>query len=226
MMCPISVAIDGPAGAGKSTVAREVAARLRFLYVDTGAMYRAITYLCVQQGVDPEQGAAIEELLKHHSIEFIQGHNAQLHAVVDGLDVTHLLRNPEVSERVSAVAAHPAVRTQLTRWQQAFAQAHSVVMDGRDIGTVVLPNATVKVFLTADVEERARRRQSEYRRQGFHVALEEIVRAVSERDRKDSEREVAPLSIADDAVKIDSTGKSVEEIVNEILQLVAKADAR
>jgi cytidylate kinase len=220
-MMPVSIAIDGPAGAGKSTVARMVAKRLNWMYVDTGAMYRAIAFLCARSGVDPEDAQEVEAILQQHEIEFEEGSDGGLRVFVDGSDVTDHLRDPDVSSLVSAVAAHGAVRDRLTEWQRAFAKRYSVVMDGRDIGTVVLPNAAVKVFLTAQPEERARRRQSEFLQQGFHVPLDEIVQSVIERDRRDSEREIAPLRQAEDAVRIDSTNKTVEQIVDQILQLVA-----
>lgn len=226
MMYPVSIAIDGPAGAGKSTVAKMVAERLNFLYVDTGAMYRVVAYLCVLQGTSPEDAEAVERLLDTHQLTFTNGLKGGLKVCVDGEDVTQALRNPDVSARVSTVAAHHGVRMRMTAWQRDFAKRQSVVMDGRDIGTVVLPHATLKVFLTADVGERARRRQMEYRNQGFDVSLEEIVQSVRERDQMDSEREVAPLVEADDAIRIDSTGKSIDKVVDEILQLLERAHAR
>lgn len=220
-MMPVSIAIDGPAGAGKSTVAKMVARRLSWMYVDTGAMYRAIAFICARNGIDPEDATKVRSALDRHDIIFNEAPDCGLRVVIDNIDVTGHLRDPEVSSLVSSVAAHASVRDRLTEWQRAFAAAHSVVMDGRDIGTVVLPNASLKVFLTADPEERARRRQAEYRQQGYDVPLEEIVQSVIERDRRDSERAIAPLRQADDAICIDSTDKSIEEIVEEILQLVA-----
>ena len=225
-MVPVSIAIDGPAGAGKSTVAKLVAKRLNLMYVDTGAMYRAVAYLCVKDGVDGRVERAVRELLDTHKITFEQGADNGLRVFVDGVEVTARLRDPEVSALVSTVATHPAVRSQLTDWQRDFAARHSVVMDGRDIGTVVLPNATVKVFLTAAPEERARRRQQEYHQMGYEVAFDEIVRSVIERDKKDSERALAPLREAEDAVRIDSTDKPIEYVVDEIVQLVENAHVR
>lgn len=225
-MAPVTIAIDGPAGAGKSTVAKRVAERLNLMYVDTGAMYRAVAYLCAQEGVDVNSENDVRAVLDAHRVSFEQGEDRTLQVLIDGVDVTSRLRDPEVSALVSTVAAHPRVRAVLTEWQRAFAERHSVVMDGRDIGTVVLPHATVKVFLTAAPEERARRRMEEYRRMGYEVPLEEMVQSVLERDRKDSERVVAPLRMAEDAVRIDSTDKSIESVVDEIVQLVENAHVR
>ncbi|MFB5189423.1 (d)CMP kinase [Alicyclobacillus fastidiosus] len=225
-MSPVSVAIDGPAGAGKSTVAKLVAERLKFLYIDTGAMYRAVAYLCVRENVDCSDTSAVDELVKVHDFRFEEGRDLGLIVYVDDQDVTAYLRSPDVSERVSLVAALPEVRSRLTQWQRAFAKTHSVVMDGRDIGTVVLPNATVKVFLTANVEERARRRQKEYQERGFDVSLVEIIDSMTQRDKLDSERELAPLTSAPDAVHIDSTGKPIDVVVDEIMRLVENAHVR
>lgn len=225
-MSPVSVAIDGPAGAGKSTVAKLVAERLKFLYIDTGAMYRAVAYLCVRENVDCSDTSAVDELVKAHDFRFEEGRDLGLIVYVDDQDVTAYLRSPDVSERVSLVAALPEVRSRLTQWQRAFAKTHSVVMDGRDIGTVVLPNATVKVFLTANVEERARRRQKEYQERGFDVSLVEIIDSMTQRDKLDSERELAPLTSAPDAVHIDSTGKPIDVVVDEIMRLVENAHVR
>ncbi|WP_206830387.1 (d)CMP kinase [Alicyclobacillus fructus] len=225
-MAPVTIAIDGPAGAGKSTVAKRVAERLNLMYVDTGAMYRAVAYLCAQEGIDVHSERDVEAVLDAHRVSFEEGEDRTLQVLIDGVNVTSKLRAPEVSALVSTVAAHPRVRQLLTEWQRAFAERHSVVMDGRDIGTVVLPHATVKVFLTAAPEERARRRMEEYKRMGYDVALEDMVQTVLERDRKDSERLVAPLRMAEDAVRIDSTDKSVESVVDEIVQLVENAHVR
>ncbi|MFD1677131.1 (d)CMP kinase [Alicyclobacillus fodiniaquatilis] len=221
-MYPVSIAIDGPAGAGKSTVARMVAKRLNFLYVDTGAMYRTVAYLCIAHSVDATNSQAIIQMLNQHDVTF-QMSDDGFKALVDDVDVSVQLRDPKVSAHVSTVAAHHEVRSRLTTWQRTFAKTQSVVMDGRDIGTVVLPDATIKIFLTADVEERARRRQREFCKNGHDVPLEEIIQAVAERDARDSSREIAPLKAAGDAIQIDSTGKSAERVVDEILSLVEDA---
>lgn len=225
-MFPISIAIDGPAGSGKSTVAKMVAERLQFVYVDTGAMYRAVAYLCMEYAIDAEDFEAVGQLLHDHDISFRQNQKCVIEVYVDGLNVTSRLRDPDVSARVSAVSTHQNVRDRMTHWQREYASEHSVVMDGRDIGTVVLPNATVKVFLTASPEERARRRQSEYSGRGFQVPLTEIVRDVVERDRRDSERAIAPLMEAHDAVHIDSTGKPIDRVVAEIISLAENTHVR
>lgn len=225
-MFPVTVAIDGPAGAGKSTVAQTVAERLGFLYVDSGSMYRAVAYLCLRFKVSPECDEVVVKLLKEHSINFEPSANRMVRVTVDGQDITEQLRRPEVSRAVSAVATISLVRDKLTKLQRDFAMAHSVVMDGRDIGTVVLPNATVKVFLTADVLERASRRKSELEQKGFVVSLEEIVASVQQRDRQDQNRAIAPLRQAHDAILIDSTGRSIDDVVDEILSLVEQRHAR
>lgn len=224
-MVPVSVAIDGPAGAGKSTVAKSVAKRLGFLYVDSGAMYRAIAYLCIQHGVDFHKTMHVLDLMEQHSVSFDEGPDRVMQVWIDNQNVTDDLRTPEVSQAVSTIATMSAIRERLTQFQRDLAKGHSVVMDGRDIGTVVLPEAAVKVFLTADVYERANRRKLELENKGFQVSLDEMVRSVADRDRQDSNREVAPLCQADDAVCIDSTGKSVDDVVTEILSLVTRAYA-
>lgn len=224
-MVPVSVAIDGPAGAGKSTVAKSVAKRLGFLYVDSGAMYRAIAYLCIQYDVDIQKAKDVLDLLEEHSVNFDEGPDRVMQVWIDSRNVTEDLRTPEVSQAVSTIAAMISIRERLTQFQRELAAGHSVVMDGRDIGTVVLPKAAVKVFLTADVYERANRRKLELENKGFQVSLDEMVRSVENRDRQDRNREVAPLCQADDAVCIDSTGKSVDEVVTEILSLVTRTYA-
>ncbi|MCL6598432.1 MAG: (d)CMP kinase [Alicyclobacillus macrosporangiidus] len=218
----ISIAIDGPAGAGKSTVARRVAKELGILYVDTGAMYRGVAWLAVQHHVSPEDERALLQLLREHSLRFEYHPSGELEVIADGQVITPYLRDPEVSETVSKLSVHPGIRNLLTEWQREFAQRYPVVMDGRDVGTVVLPNAQVKVFLTASIEERAKRRQREFTDKGFDVSLQEMQQAIAERDARDASRSVAPLRPADDAYFIDSTGKSVEDIVEEILSLVER----
>lgn len=219
-MFPVTVAIDGPAGAGKSTVAETVAKRLGFLYVDSGSMYRAVAYLCIKYNISPDSDEDVVNLLREHSIAFEKDSEHVVRVSIDNQNVTQELRSPKVSGAVSSVAMIAPVRDKLTALQRDFAQRHCVVMDGRDIGTVVIPDATVKVFLTADVHERANRRKSELEHKGFSVSLEEMVASVQQRDRQDQNREVAPLRQADDAIMIDSTGLTVDDVVGEILKLV------
>lgn len=217
----VSIAIDGPAGAGKSTVAKAVARRLRILYIDTGAMYRAVAWLAVRYGVHPEDSSALVGLLDEYPLEF-RRHPTEGNMVVSfqGENITSELRSPQVSAIVSQLSVHPAVRERLTAISRGLSEDSSVVMDGRDIGTVVLPHADVKVFLTASLDERAKRRTDELAVQGRNVNVSSIRHSMAERDERDSSREVAPLKPADDAYLLDSTGKSVEQVVDEVLHLV------
>ncbi|WP_067933643.1 (d)CMP kinase [Alicyclobacillus kakegawensis] len=219
-MSRMAIAIDGPAGAGKSTVAKAVAQQLGILYLDTGAMYRAVAWLADQHGVNVDDEAGLVQLLRTHSLSIGESSSGALAVFVDGEDVTPYLRSPEVSAKVSRVAAKPRVRQLLTQLQQEFSKEHAVVMDGRDIGTVVLPDADVKIFLTASLDERVRRRRQELEDQGFTVSHEDLARSIEERDRLDASRAVAPLCPAQDARHVDSTGRSVEEVVAEILAIV------
>jgi len=221
-----AIAIDGPAGAGKSTAARRLAERLGAYYVDTGAMYRALTLKALERGVPVDDEAALVALLGETVVAF-GGPNAEgvPTVLLDERDVTQEIRSPRVSGSVSAVARHPGVRAELVRRQRQLAlhylsAGRMVVMDGRDIGTVVLPEARVKVFLTASLDERARRRHEELARRGERPTYGETLERLRERDRKDAEREVAPLRKAEDAVEIDTTGKSVDEVVEAIVRLV------
>lgn len=210
------IAVDGPAGAGKSTVAKEVARRLGILYLDTGAMYRAIAYKAMREGLPIEDEAAVSALAKNIRIEFA----ANERVLCDGLDVTEEIRTPEVSNRVSVIAAYPTVRQRMVELQRAEALRGGVVMDGRDIGTHVLPAADLKIFLTADPLERARRRWLELRRSGKELSLQEVADDLAERDRRDMARQAAPLEAAKDAVLLDTTGLSVEAIIERIIGMV------
>lgn len=212
------IAIDGPVGAGKSTVAMAVAAALQYRYVDTGAMYRSVAWLAKSQGVDLRDERAVAALARSVSIEFIPA-NGRQRILVNGTDVTDIIRSPEVSDAASVVSAHPAVREGLVAEQRRLGASGGVVMEGRDIGTVVFPDADVKVFLDAAPAERARRRYQELVAKGVRVDFESLKRAEEERDRRDTTRAHSPLRRADDAVVIDTTGLTVEEIVNRIVQL-------
>lgn len=202
------IAIDGPAGSGKSTIASRVAARLGLGHLDTGAMYRALTWAVLDRGVDPADGDAVARLAGRTAIEL------GTRVLVDGEDVTAAIRGPEVSAAVSVVAAHPAVRRDLVRRQRAWVAGHGgAVVEGRDIGSVVFPDAELKVYLTASDVERARRRAGQDVGMGQHEAAADIAR----RDQLDSSRTASPLQVADGAVVIDTTGSTVDEVVEEVL---------
>lgn len=211
-MKAINIAIDGPSGAGKSTLARRLAARLGYVYVDTGAMYRAIAYEMIERGAESEDAviAALPDL--EISLRYEDG--AQ-HVYANGKDVSALIRTPEVSMRASAVAAIPAVRQHLLKIQQDMAKTQSVVMDGRDIGTVVLPDADVKIFLTASAEKRAYRRwlELEQKNPGAQT-MEEVLADVIQRDQQDMTREISPLRVAEDAVTVDTSDADLDESEN------------
>lgn len=218
----ISIAIDGPAGAGKSTVAKELARKLGIWYVDTGAMYRAVAWLVVHFAARTDEESSVLQVLDLHSLHFERSEQGVMRVYADGTEITDQLRSLEVSEVVSKVSVHPSVRARLTEWQRNFSHHESVVMDGRDIGTVVLPDADVKIFLTADLTERTHRRAEEYLLKGMNVPIPELREAMLERDQRDSSRLVAPLKPAADAYCIDSTGKSVAQVVEEILTIVER----
>lgn len=220
MLCTPNIAIDGPAGSGKSTVAKIVAKRLNLLYVDTGAMYRAITYLALRSSIDLNDEEALARTAE--GVKFSLVHNLANGMVTlwcNGEDLTPFLRSKEVSQAVSRVAAVEHVRHQLVRYQRIFAQIGGVVMEGRDIGTVVLPDADFKFYLTADLEVRLQRRQRELISQGQNYMMEELRREMILRDEMDAKREIGPLKIAPDAVVIDCTYMPVEEVVEKILNV-------
>jgi CMP/dCMP kinase len=212
----LQIAIDGPAAAGKSTAAKIVAARLSYIYIDTGAMYRAITYKALKRNIDVEDGIALGQLLADTTISLVQGENGQL-VLVDGEDVTEVIRTDEVTNNVSAVARHREVRHDMTIRQQELAAKGGVVMDGRDIGTSVLPKADVKIFLRAGVEERAKRRHAENLKKGFSSDLENLKREIAMRDKMDTERVESPLKKAEGAVEIDTTYMSIDEVADAIM---------
>lgn len=218
---PFVVAIDGPAGAGKSTVARGVARALHFAHLDTGAMYRALTAKALEAGIDPSDGPALTSLAKNTAIDF--GPDGLL---VDGKPVGREIRAPRVSRAVSAVSAHKGVRRELVRHQKAILAKGDVVAEGRDIGTVVAPNASVKVFLTASIDERARRRHRELEENGEPVSLPALQEEIARRDALDSGRTVSPLVPAPDAVHLDTSNHSPHEVVDEVLALVRERRER
>ena len=215
----IQIAIDGPSGAGKSSVAKAVAARLGIVYVDTGALYRTVGYYVRAQGVTREDSDGIVNCLPQISIE-VRYENGAQHVYLNGEDLGDRIREPEISMYASAVSAVPAVRSFLLDTQRDIAAKNSVIMDGRDIGTVILPNADVKIFMTASDEARAKRRTLELQAKGMDVRYEDVLREMRERDHNDSTREVAPAVAADDAVLLDNSGMTVEESADAVIALV------
>ncbi|MCK8816913.1 (d)CMP kinase [Natroniella sulfidigena] len=211
------IAIDGPAGAGKSTVAKLVAKRLGYIYIDTGAMYRALTLKALQEDIDLQSEVDLAELAQSTEIKFVK-EGLEDRVVIDGVDKTEEIRANKVSNYVSIVAKVAAVREELVRIQRGLAQAGGVVMDGRDIGTVVLPQADLKIFLNATVEERTKRRYQELQQKEENVDFEQLKEEIIRRDELDRNRDIAPLKKADDAIEIDTTNFEVEEVVDKILE--------
>jgi pantoate ligase/cytidylate kinase len=220
MSRPPIVAIDGPAGAGKSTVTRAFARRMGLVYLDTGAMYRALTWWVLHQGVDTADAQAVAPLLEGLDLQLASGAGGEQQVRVNGHEVSAAIRSPEVTDRVSVVAAHACVREALTRQQQAMGRRGALVAEGRDIGTAVFPDAECKVFLTATVAERARRRAEDLRQRGFPVPpLQELEASIAERDRLDSTRAVAPLRQAEDAVELVTDGMTIEAVIEALVDL-------
>jgi CMP/dCMP kinase len=215
----LTIAVDGPAASGKGTVARGVARALGYQYVDTGAMYRVVALMAERAGVDWGDEGALTELARALRFSFRWDGDA-LGVVIDGEDVSQAIRADDIGRGASRVSTHPGVRQALLGLQRDLASAGGVVMDGRDIGTVVLPNADLKVFLDASLEERARRRHEELLGRGEAVTLDEVRRALAERDRQDTERATAPLRPAEDAVLVDSTAATIDEVVATLLHSV------
>lgn len=216
------IAIDGPAGAGKSTIAKRLAKELSCIYVDTGAMYRAMALFFIRHGLDASSREAIEGACKDVSVEIVFEGGAQ-QVILNGENVTGFLRTEEVGNMTSATSIYPAVREKLVELQRALASKTSVIMDGRDIGTCVLPNADLKIYLTASVEARAGRRYKELLEKGEKPVLEKITKDIEERDYRDMNRDVSPLRQAEDAVLLDSSDMNIDEVVAAILKL--KADS-
>ena len=217
-----SVAIDGPAGAGKSTLARAAAKELGFYYVDTGAIYRAVGYHMWMMGIGPKDADGIRRFLDDVNLSVEYDDDGMQHMILNGKDVTDEIRTPLMSSYASGVSAQACVRDFLLDMQRELARRHNVVMDGRDIATVVLPNADVKIFLTASPEIRAKRRFAELQAKGEKTTLEKVLSDMKARDKQDSTRAVAPLRCAPDAVKLDTSGMNLEEAKNAILELVRR----
>lgn len=221
-MKTIRIAIDGPSGAGKSTLAKRLAQELGIIYLDTGAMYRAVALKAIRLGMDTRDHEGISRIIRDIDIS-VKYHDGTQSIYLDGEDVSAAIRTNEVSMGASNVSAFPEVREKLVALQQEIARNNPVVMDGRDIGTKVLPDAGLKIFLTASVEERARRRYNELKEKGLlDKTFDELVAEIEERDHNDSTRACSPLKKAEDAVVVDSTGKTVDELVSMILDMARK----
>lgn len=221
MVKGIQVAIDGPASAGKSTVAKLVAKRFGYIYCDTGAMYRSVTLAALERGIDLSQDDWVSELANQITITFAPGDPQKV--FIDGHEVTQAIRSTEVAQHVSTVAAIPAVRSRMVELQRQIAQEGGIVMDGRDIGTTVLPDAPVKIFMVASAHERARRRFLDNQERGIDDgSIEELQRAIELRDQKDSTRAVSPLVKAADAYQLDTTHLTIEQVVDQIAGRIEK----
>ena len=219
-----NIAIDGPAGAGKSTIAKRVAKELSFIYVDTGAMYRAVALYLQKKGIDGTDSQAVADHCQEAEVSIRYEDGEQL-VILNGENVNACIRTEEVGNMASKTSANPAVRAHLLNLQRNLAEKNNVVMDGRDIGTIVLPDAQVKIYLTASAEERTRRRMAEYEAKGLHADFEELLREVNLRDEQDKNRAVAPLRKAEDAVELDRTCMNAEEVLAAIETIVKERNA-
>lgn len=217
-----SVAVDGPSGAGKSTLSKAVARELGIVYVDTGAIYRTIGYYIFREGIDPKDAGAVVAALPLIHVDMCYSEDGLQHMLLNGEDVTEQIRLPEISMYASAVSAIPPVRDYLLEMQRDMARCSSVIMDGRDIGTVVLPDAQVKIFLTADVEVRARRRTAELELRGTPKPFEQVLEEMKQRDWADSHRDAAPLQEAEDAIRVDTTDMDFQQSKEAIMQVIRR----
>ena len=217
-----SIAIDGPAGAGKSTIARRLAQELGYYYVDTGAIYRTVAYFLDLLGISPKDIDGVSRYIDELTINIVYDEEGKQHMIMNGMDVTDDIRTQDISQKASLVSAHAIVRDMLLDMQRDIARRHNVVMDGRDIGTVVLPKATVKIFLTAKPEVRARRRCDELNAKGQKSDFNKILKEIEQRDYQDTHREVAPLKMCRDSVKVDTSEMDIEGVVAEIKRIVGE----
>ena len=218
----VSIAIDGPAGAGKSTIARRLAKELGYYYVDTGAIYRTVAYFFDLWGISPKDLDGITRYIDELTIGIEYDEEGVQHMIMNGMDVTDDIRTQEIGQKASLVSAHAIVRELLLDMQRSMAQEHDVVMDGRDIGTVVLPKATVKIFLTASPEVRACRRTNELAAKGQKANFEQILKEIQQRDYQDTHREIAPLKMARDSIKLDTSEMDIDGVIAAIKDIVAK----
>ena len=217
-----SIAIDGPAGAGKSTIAKRLARELGYYYVDTGAIYRTVAYFLDLWGVSPKDVDNVNRYIDELTVGIEYDEDGLQHMIMNGMDVTGEIRTQDISQKASLVSAHACVREMLLDMQRDVAKAHNVIMDGRDIGTVVLPKADVKIFLTADPEVRAKRRYDELIAKGQKANLETILKEIKQRDYQDTHREIAPLKMARDSVKVDTSNLDIDQVVAEIKAIAGK----
>ena len=217
-----SIAIDGPAGAGKSTMARALAKELGYRYVDTGAIYRTVAYFLDLLGISPKDSDGVERYIDELTIQIQYDDDGKQHMIMNGMDVSDDIRTQDISQKASLVSAHPLVREVLLDMQRQVARENNVIMDGRDIGTVVLPKADVKIFLTASAEVRAKRRYDELIAKGQKAELPQILKEIQQRDYQDTHRPIAPLKQAKDAVKLDTSELSIEQVIMEMKRIVGE----
>ena len=222
----VSVAIDGPAGAGKSTIARRLAGELGFRYVDTGAIYRTVAYFMDLWGVSPKDVDGVNRYIGELTVGIEYDDEGVQHMIMNGMDVTGDIRTPEISQKASLISAHAVVRDMLLDMQRDMAEQYDVVMDGRDIGSVVLPKATVKIFLTASPEVRAKRRYQELLEKGQKASYEQVLKDVQQRDYQDTHRDIAPLKMCRDSVKVDTSEMDLEQSVAAIRKIVEEKISR
>lgn len=222
----VSIAIDGPAGAGKSTIARRLARELGYVYVDTGAIYRTVAYFFDTWGISPKDIDGITRYIDELNIDIWYDEDGLQHMYMNNIDVTDDIRTLEISQKASLISAHAIVRDMLLDMQREVAEQFNVVMDGRDIGSVVLPNATVKIFLTASPEVRARRRTDELLAKGKKASYEQVLKDIQQRDYQDTHREVAPLKMCRDSVKLDTSDMDIEQVLQEMKNIIAKKVAK
>ena len=219
-MKTVSVAIDGPAGAGKSTIARQLASQLGFRYVDTGAIYRTVAYFMDLWGVSAKDADGVNRYIDELTVGIEYDEDGLQHMIMNGMDVTGDIRTQDISQKASLISAHACVREMLLDMQRDLAKQYNVIMDGRDIGTVVLPKATVKIFLTASAEVRAKRRCQELLAKGQKAKYETVLKEIQQRDYQDTHREIAPLKMARDSIKVDTSEMTVDEVVAAIREIV------
>ena len=217
-----SIAIDGPAGAGKSTIARALAKEVGYYYVDTGAIYRTVAYFLDLLGISPKDVDGVERYIDELTIEIEYDEEGKQHMLMNGMDVTDDIRTQDISQKASLVSAHAVVREVLLDMQRQVAREHNVIMDGRDIGTVVLPQATAKVFLTASAEVRAQRRTDELLAKGQKAVYAQVLKEIQQRDYQDTHRPIAPLKQAKDAVKLDTSDLTVDEVISQMKKIIGE----